>query len=370
MLSCIEHPIRRVAIVRATRLGDFMCAVPTLRSLRLALPSAHITLIALPFARDMVRRYSYLDEYEEFPGYPGMREVPFNPSRTLAFLARQQRRHYDLAIQLHGSGVFSNPFTLLLGARCTAGFTRPEDQGLGLDLWVVYPQEGHEIHRVLRMARLLGAPDAGSHLEFPLLPRDHLGAERLARSHGLDLGRPIVGVHPGAKNPTRRWPPERFAEVASWLARKLGAQVVITGAPGEEHECHTVQRLVGANAHNLIGQTDIGVMAALMSRMTIILTNDTGPAHIAYAQDVPSVTVFGAAQPEVWGPLDTRRHRAISAPVDCRPCGMATCDRGYCCLTDVSVEQVLSSVEELLSNGPGAFPEDPLATPVTPPQGE
>lgn len=348
VLAKIPGPVCRVAIVRATRLGDFMCAVPTLRSLRLALPNAEITLIALPFARDMVKRFPYLDRFEEFPGYPGVREVPFDAPRTLAFLARQRRRHYDLAIQLHGSGVFSNPFTLLLGAGATVGFTRPEDQGLGLDHWVVYPDKGHEIDRVLLMARLLGAPDAGTHLDFPLLDHDRISALRLARAHGLDPHRPIIGVHPGAKNPSRRWPPERFAAAASKLAELIGAHIVVTGGRGDERECATVQEILGNRTCNLNGQTSLGTLGALMERMALFLTNDTGPAHLAYALGVRSATVFGAAEPDVWGPLDTVRHKTVFAPVDCRPCGLATCQRGYHCLTDVSVDQVVAAAEAAL----------------------
>lgn len=348
-LNGILGPIRRVAIVRATRLGDFMCAVPTLRSLRLALPDAEITLIALPFAREMVKRFPLLDRHEEFPGYPGIRETSFTAQRALAFLAQQQRRRYDLAIQLHGSGVFSNPFTLMLGARYTVGFTRSEDQGFGLDRWVDYPNEGHEVHRVLEMARLLGTPDAGTHLEFPLLEEDHEEVRRLAGHHGIDLDRAIIGVHPGAKNLTRRWPPERFAEAASRLAERIGAEVTITGSPNEWYECLAVAEALTARSHNLVGQTSVGGLAALMSHMTLLLTNDTGPAHIAYALGTPSVTIFGAAEPEVWGPLDTTRHKAIAVPLACRPCGLELCEIGYRCLTQVTVERVVEVAESLLT---------------------
>lgn len=347
-LAKIPRPINRVVIVRATRLGDFMCAVPTLRALRLALPNSEITLIALPFAHDLVKRYPYLDRFEEFPGYPGMRETPFDALRTLTFLARQQRRNYDLAIQLHGSGVFSNPFTLMLGARVTVGFTRPEDHGLGLDHWVVYPDRGHEIDRVLLMARLLGAPDAGSHLEFPLLDHDRTSALRLARTCNLDLSRPIIGVHPGAKNPTRRWPAERFAAAALRLAEQIGAQIVVTGGQGEERECAAVQEIIGSRARSLNGQTSIGSLAALLERMALFLTNDTGPAHIAYALGVRSVTIFGAAEPDVWGPLDTVHHKPVFVPIDCRPCGLTTCQNGYRCLTEVSLDQVVAAAEAAL----------------------
>ena len=129
----------RVVVVRALRLGDLLCATPALRGLRALLPQAHFTLIGLPLAREFVRRCRFLDEFVEFPGYPGIANQPVIPSRTLTFLTRMQAEQYDLAIQLHGSGVFSTPFTVLLGARYTIGFTRPDETDLGLDFSVPYP---------------------------------------------------------------------------------------------------------------------------------------------------------------------------------------------------------------------------------------
>jgi lipopolysaccharide heptosyltransferase II len=349
-LASMEGPIERVAIVRATRLGDFMCAVPVFRSLRQALPKAEITLIALPFARELVQRYAYLDRWAEYPGYPGTRVIPFYANRTLAFLNTNKRRRYDLAIQLHGSGVFTNPLTLLLGARHTVGFTRAEDHGMGLDYWTIYPDQGHEIHRVWTMAALLGTPNAGTHLDFPRTSSDRDAASDLLRSHSIETERPLIGVHPGAKNPTRRWPPGRFAAAVATLAYSIGAEVVVTGGANEARECETVAKALGKRGHNLNGQTTIGSLAALMERMSLFLTNDTGPAHIAYAVGVPSVTIFGAAEPEVWGPLDSRRHKSLWMPIECRPCGLETCSVGYRCLTAIIPQDVVAAAWGLLGD--------------------
>ncbi len=329
-----------VVVVRALRLGDLLCAVPALRSLRAALPYARITLIGLPLAAEFVRRCAYVDQ-------------PVDPRRTVEFLAHWQAEGIDLAIQMHGSGVFSNPFTRLLGARYTVGFTREGETDLGLDFAIPYPSSGRELHRLLALTRALGAPDLGDYTELTVLESDRHDLRANAALCGLlDDGRPLAGLHPGAKVPTRRWMPERFAAVGDWLAGTYAAAVIITGGADEWESCERVRSLMRAPAHNVAGQTHLGSLAALLERLTLFVTNDSGPAHLAAALGTPSVTIFGAAQVEDWAAVDTARHRALSIPVPCRPCYLAECPIGYRCLAGIGVDDVKREIEALIDPAP------------------
>jgi ADP-heptose:LPS heptosyltransferase len=359
ILAQLAHRPAKVVVMRALRLGDLICATPALRSLRASLPLAHITLIGLPPAREFVRRCPALDAFVEFPGYPGVADQNVYPSRTLAFLSQMQAERFDLAIQLHGSGVFSNPFTILLGARYSVGFTRADEIDLGLDFSFPYPSHGREIHRLLSLMRALGAPDTGDTPALTVLPEDRaaLHAHPLLGAF-LATDRPLIGIHPGAKVATRRWPLERFAAIADHLCETSHAKIVITGGKEEWTMCEQVRLLMLHDALNAAGRTDLGMLAALMEHLHLFISNDSGPAHLASALGpahlasalgTRSITIFGAANVEDWAAIDSASHRALSIPVSCRPCYLSECPIGYQCLCGITVEDVLHTAEELLA---------------------
>jgi ADP-heptose:LPS heptosyltransferase len=343
LLSQLSPRPERVAVLRASRIGDFLCATPAFRALRSALPAAEITLIALPFAKDLVERSPYLDRHEPFPGYPGIAEQFFDARRTSQFLRRMQERRFDLAIQLHGSGVYSNPFALLLGARATAGFIREGDAAGRLDAALPFPAAGHEIQRSLALTTFLGAPPQGEALSFPLTRSDHdAAADLLAGAEP-----PLIGVHAAVSDAAKRWPPERFAAAARALRARHGGTVVVLSGPGERPLSSLVARLTGAPCYDLSGKTSLPVLGAVISRLSLLLSNDSGPAHIAYALGTPSVTIFGATDPARWGPSGGP-HAVLSRPVPCRPCASTDCPIGTPCLIGLDVGAVVEAAERVM----------------------
>lgn len=344
LLARLPQSPRKVVLLRASRIGDFLCAAPALRALRHALPAAEICMITLPMLKDLAERSPYLDRFIPFPGYPGLAEQFFAPHLAVQFFQALQAEQFDLAIQMQGSGVNSNPFMLMLGAQATAGFIRPGDTPGLLDAALPFPEAQHEIRRVLALTSFLGAPAQGEELVFPLRPDDLMEAEMILK----DLPRPLIGLHPSARDLTRRWAPERFAAAANLLQQRYGGTVLIVGdSEGQDLGARVEQKLEGP-CLNLIGRTSLVVLGGMIKLLSVLLTNDTGPAHIAYALRTPTVIIFGGGSPQRNGPLQPGPFRVLAYEVPCRPCNYATCPIGYTCLKHVTVQQVVEAAEEIM----------------------
>jgi lipopolysaccharide heptosyltransferase II len=343
-----ERPIERIAVFRALHLGDLLLAVPAFRALRAAYPRAGISLIGLPWARWFVERFDeYVDQFIEFAGFPGIVEVDYDPERASSAIAELRSARFDLLIQLHGSGETSNRFieSIATPDTHTAGSFVGERPAF-LSVAAPYPSDLPEIERNLNLMRLLGCPDWGSALELPLLPADQAEADRLLAP--IAIRRPLIGLHPGANYPARRWPVERFAVVADRLAEAHDATIVLTGSPDEAMLVAEVASLMQAPALNLAGRTSLGGLAALIARLDLFISNDTGPAHFANALDVPSVTIFGPAEFARWAPLERERHIVVRHPVACSPCPHRICPIDHRCLRWIIPDEVLAAAERQL----------------------
>ena len=304
---------RKVAVVRALRLGDLLSAVPVLRALRAALPGAEIVLVGLPSAQAFVERFDrYLDGLLALPGFPGLPEAPPRPADIPAFLARAHELRFDLAIQLHGSGGVTNPLTVLLGARVNAGFYVPGAYCPDEERFLPYPEGEPELRRGLRLMQFLGVPLRGEELEFPLHAADREELGSLDGAGGLRTGE-YVCIHAGASSEERRWEVERFAAVADDLAAR-GLRVVLTGVAAEAGLAGKLARLTRSRPLVLAGRTSLGALAALLAGSRLLVANDTGVAHLATALRVPSVVLFDPARVERWAPLDRTLHRVVERP--------------------------------------------------------
>jgi ADP-heptose:LPS heptosyltransferase len=344
LLARLPAPPRKIAVLRASRLGDFLCAAPALRALRAAVPQAEITMITLPLLRDLTARSPFIDRFVAFPGYPGIAQQFFTAHHALEFFQRMQNERFDLAIQLQGSGVYANPFT-----SNTAGFIRAEDDPTGLDAALVWPDHGHEIRRLLALMQFIGVEPRGEELAFPLLDDDR----RIATELLAGLPRPLIGIHAGSHDPLRRWPLDRFASVARTTLRRYGGTMVLLGGLHDSDTALELAAAIGPGAYNLTGRTSLGVLGAVIADFAALITNDSGPAHVGFALRTPTVTIYRCGGTERYGPLRTGPFAAIEPPTEAHD-GQAAI---------VAIPQVLAGIDRLMSSSTYEATELPACPP-------
>jgi ADP-heptose:LPS heptosyltransferase len=326
MMRELDREPRSVAVVRLrTGLGDLLCGVPALRALRARLPRATISLVTFREMTPVVERQAaYVDELLPFPGWPGIPERPPRPARIPRFLAACRARRFDLAIQAYGARHAADEVTALLGARRTAGFCAPDAPPPGGG-FLPYPERLHEIDRQLALMQHLGAPARGRHLEFPTSGRDAEDATALRATEALDF---YAVLHPGATAASRRWPAEHFAAVGDALAAD-GLRVAVTGTAPERRLTADVVATMRSPAVDLGGRTVLGAFGAVLRDAALLVSSDTGAAHLAAAVGTPAVVVcFLAGDPVRWAHAG---HRIARVDVGCNPCPHLECPIDHRC---------------------------------------
>jgi ADP-heptose:LPS heptosyltransferase len=343
--------VRNIAVVRANGLGDLIFALPALDALRAAYPAARITLIGKSWHQQfLAKRPGPVERVIVAPrsrGVNGDNQTPDDTPALERFFAEMRRHRFDLAIQLHGGGRYSNPFTVRLGARLTAGTRTPDAAPLDRSIPYFYFQ--NETLRWLEVVGLVGAASPNIEPRLIVTPMDL--AE--ARTVVPERGRPLVALHPGATDPERRWPVERFAQVGDALAA-AGAAVVVTGTAAEGHLTRAVVDAMRSEAVDLCDRLSLGGLAGLLSRCAVVVSNDSGPLHLAAAVGAGTVGIYWCFNLINAGPFTRTLHRpAVSWRVTCPVCGIDRshhhCDHGATMVADVPAEEVIASAVDLLT---------------------
>jgi ADP-heptose:LPS heptosyltransferase len=320
-----------ILALRALGIGDLATAVPALRGLRAAFPSDTLALAA---PRSLAPLVDLVGGVDRLLPVDGVQSLPRGfASRLPRWWPAAGPR---LAVNLHGRGPQSHRLLSAADPARLLAFACPAAGHLDGPHW---RDEESEVDRWCRLLRWHGIP--ADPTDLALLPPGG------RHPSGLSI------IHPGAKAPERRWPAERFAAVARRLSA-TGHRVAITGSPAERDLADTVADLAGLPPTAVLaGRTGIGGLAGLVSGARLLVSGDTGIAHLATAYGIPSVVLFGPMDPAIWGPPPGRaRHRAIwHGALAGQPSARAGAPvaRGvHPALRAVTVAEVLHAVAEVL----------------------
>lgn len=350
--------VKKIAVLRAIGLGDFLISLPALEALRNTYNSAEISLLARPWNVQFAKgRKLPFDRIISIPETYGINDPPGfteNSTEIQAFVEKMQQEQFDIAIQLHGGGNNSNPFTKKLGAQITVGAKTPD--AMPLDRWTPYIFFQHEVHRTLEIMSLIGAKPITLVPRLPVTEEDTEGAKTT-----IDITKPYIVLHPGASDPKRHWGAHNFARVGDTLARQ-GYQIVITGTGDEQRIVNEVLQLMREQATDVCNKLSFNGLIGVLSHAQLLISNDTGPLHLAQAVQTPTVGIFWFPNLVNWGPLSRTWNRTACSYIDsCPVCGVSfmkdeytisqkqkPCNHLSSLVDTVTTEEVLMYAVELL----------------------
>lgn len=328
---------RHILLIKPSSLGDIVHAMPAFSAIRRAYPKARLTWLVKREWAGLVERIDGVDRV-----WP----VESTLKGWLSQVSLLRAEHFDLVVDLQG--LFrSAAIGWLSGSSLLVGFTNGrEGSPWFYSRRVPVPQsEMHAVDRYLLVAKAVGAVESGTpEFRFRIPQTDHDEVDRLLSRSGVTPGMSWVAMNVSARWPTKRWPAASFAEVADRLQQEGYGAVVMIGGPDERVDVAAVRAEMKTPAIDLAGTTTVGLLPALLSKASVLITNDSGPMHIAAAVGTSVVALFGPTSAVRTGPYGVG-HDVLTGKVPCSPCFSRTCHNTITleCLKMVSPQQVLAA---------------------------
>lgn len=326
---------RRFLIVSTTGLGDTLWASPAIKALRQTYPHSYIAVLTSPVGKEVLRYNPHLNDL-----------FLFSPS--LRLLSQLKKKRLTTILVFHTSQRAALPFCFFTGAREIIG-TRGINKGLDFILTTpVEPAHVHEVVRRLEIVAQVGAKTPDPSLEMHVDEQDIFQAAAFLKEHHIPPYLPIIGIHPGAKDRFKQWDPECFIDVGNRLVQYTGCRIIVTGnASEQELVSYIAARIEGAIA--MTNSISIHAFAALIKKFSVMVSNDTGPMHLAFAMGTPTVALFTPTDPALCGPYFASHAAVIEKKRTCSPCLRKRCHDPLC-LLQISPTDVYNTTLKLFYN--------------------
>ena len=342
-----------ILAVTVAGIGDLVLASKAIRALKNGVPNKNLHLLTSTEAAQLAGNYPYVDQVWSLP----VRELRKEISQIFGILKslfKLRKTRFDTSVNLYrvvscqGALRMGLLFRLLhAGEKVGHG-----SKGFGLFLNKKTPVEifhnRHFVDAMTDIAALAGGVPDDRGIEVFWDKSVEVKWATLFQKEGQEIKPLCVGINPGADRPEKRWAPENHASVADSLSELRGAKILVFGGPGEEFLGSRIENAMKHPVTNLAGKLSLNELAYVISRLDLLVTNDSGPMHIAAATKTPVVALFGPEDPIYTRPYTSPDlYRIVYRELDCRPCRKHHCDRPQC-LELIETEEVLQKCFELL----------------------
>lgn len=335
---------QRILVVRTDRIGDVVLSLPVVDNLKRAFPKARICFMCSPLTQDIVLNYPGIDDVIIFDKKNRHKGV----FGLLSLIFSIRKKNFDWAVVLHSTNSI-NIVVFLSGIPLRIGWARKMRWLLNRPLpYSKNKGEMHERDYNLEVLNALGVPIPSRNISvYPSKAAEEKMTRRLA-DHGVSENDVLVGIHPLSSCPSKMWPRARFETLALRLVRECGVKIAVIGG---EKLSFSLEPAVQDMVLNFSGIISIDELIVLMSRCKVLVSNDSGPVHVAAGVKTPCVVIFGRNQkglsPQRWGPLGAR-DQVLIKDAGCTQCLAHRCTKEFQCLKNISVEEVLSAVVPFL----------------------
>ncbi len=350
-----RNEINRIVVRGTNWVGDAVMTIPALRQLRRLFPEAHITLATRSWAQGLFEDAEFIDDFMVHNG-SGLRSV-------VQQVREWRRRSFDLAVILPNS-LETALVASLARVPLRIGYATDGRQRLlthPLDLPESRSSQHEVFHYLNIVARLewlisreQSFLDTQPYASLEVAESRKVAARKLLRANGVSGipgitdGRPLIALCPGSTNSrAKRWPAERYAILADRFIDECGADVILIGAAPEEDVSLDVRERMHNLPILLTGKTDLSQLVSVLSLVDMLVTNDTGPAHIAAALGRPTLVIFGPTNPLTTRPFSPFGE-VVSQPPDCAPCMLRDCPIDHRCMTAITPDHILERARVLL----------------------
>ena len=332
--------VEKILIRGPNWVGDAVLAIPAMRAVRERYPGAEITLLVRPWVAGLFSSARFIDNLWS-------ESKPITMRHWIRVTRDIRQRKFDVALLFPNS--FESALMTFMGrVRQRIGYATDGRSWMLTSAVETAAEQRHQIYYYLDLAKTLSATADSPSIEIEATAPERTSARQLLAEEGIGRSARFLVLNPGAAyGSAKRWHQNRFADVADHLASDLGLKVAIIGSESEREIADRVRAQMRVGTALLNGRTSLETLIGVLAESSLMITNDSGPMHIAAALGIPTVAIFGSTDEKITGPCGPHT-RVIKHPVECSPCLLRECPIDHRCMDAVTVDEVCRAAKELV----------------------